>query len=219
MLGISCHTEQPSYDLVRANFMNHLETYGISYGTKEEFEFRFQVYLQKDKEINELNGEDTTFVVAHNKFSTLTEEEMKKYRGKKPVISDDAPVVELDVTKVASEVDWRKKGAVNPIQDQGNCGSCWAFSSVAAMEGSHFIEKGELLKLSEQQLVDCSKKQGNEGCDGGLEVYAFKYAEKASMELEKDYPYHAKTKKCKAVESKEEVGVKTYARVPKDSVS
>jgi len=71
------------------------------------------------------------------------------------------------------------------------------------MEGSHFIETGKLVKLSEQQLVDCSKK-GNQGCNGGLEVYAFKYAEKAALELEAAYPYKGKNgKKCLAKKAKE----------------
>jgi len=87
------------------------------------------------------------------------------------------------------------------------------------MEGSHFIEKGELVKLSEQQLVDCSKKEGNEGCNGGLEVWAFKYAEKTAVELEKDYEYTGKTgRKCKAQKAKEIVKVEDYVKVPKKSV-
>lgn len=198
-LGIECSVQQPPVDLVRTNFINHVNEYGLSYGTQEEFEFRFQVYLQNDIEINELNAEPNSFLVAHNKFSTLTKEEMRKYKGRMPSINDDAKEVTLDTSVMQSEVDWRSKGAVNPVQDQGNCGSCWAFSSIAAMEGSHFIEKGKLLKLSEQQLVDCSKKEGNEGCNGGLEVWAFKYAETTAIELEKDYAYRGKTgRTCKA---------------------
>jgi len=88
------------------------------------------------------------------------------------------------------------------------------------MEGSHFIETGKLVKLSEQQLVDCSKPEKNEGCNGGLEVYAFKYAEKAALELEANYPYKGKDgKKCLAKKTEEKVGVKSYVRVPKDSVA
>jgi len=125
--------------------------------------------------------------------------------------------VELDVGKLADAVDWRTKGAVNPVQDQGDCGSCWAFSSIAAMEGAHFLAKGKLLKLSEQQFVDCVK--ADDGCDGGLEVDAFKYAEKSGVELESNYPYKAKTHKCHAKTGKEVVKVTKYTRVQKKSVA
>ena len=139
--------------------------------------------------------------------------------GKKPAMPD-APELPFNESAVlAAEVDWRAKGAVNPVQDQGMCGSCWAFSSIAAIEGSEFIENGKLLKLSESQLVDCSSKQGNEGCNGGLEVYAFKYAETHKIELESDYPYKPNTGKCRADESKGKVELSTYARVTKDKVA
>jgi C1A family cysteine protease len=223
MLGIQCTVEQPSVDHVRNAFVNHINEYGISYGTKEEFEYRFQVYLENDRAINELNGEPNSFVVAHNKFSTLTKDEFKKYHGRMmPSNMSDAREEELDTSVMAATVDWRAKGAVNKVQDQGSCGSCWAFSSIAAMEGSHFIQKGELVKLSEQQLVDCSKKQGNEGCNGGLEVFAFKYAEQTAIELETDYPYKSKSgrkEKCKAVKAKELVSVTDYVKVPKKKVA
>jgi cathepsin F len=90
---------------------------------------------------------------------------------------------------LADSVDWRTKGAVNPVQNQGMCGSCWAFSSTAAIEGAHFLKTGQLLKLSEQQFVDCDKQSS--GCNGGLEIWAFQYAKSNPLELETDYPYKA----------------------------
>ena len=70
--------------------------------------------------------------------------------GKKPAKASKASIVELPASNLTDNVDWRTKGALNPVQDQGDCGSCWAFSSVAAMEAEHFIKTGTLLKLSEQ---------------------------------------------------------------------
>ena len=217
-LGISCTVQQPPVEIVRENFTKHLAEYGFSYGTKEEFEFRFAIYHENDKIINELNAEPSSFVVGHNRFSTLTKEEYNKFKGKKPSLNGTEKVVELDTSVLATEVDWRTKGVVNKVQDQGQCGSCWAFSSTAAIESSHAIQKGELLKLSEQQFVDCSKG-GNEGCNGGLEIWAFQYAEKSKLELESDYGYTARDGKCKYDAAKSKVGVTTYAAVPPKSVA
>jgi C1A family cysteine protease len=82
----------------------------------------------------------------------------------------------LDTSDLPDEVNWVKKGAVNPVKDQGHCGSCWAFSATSAIESSHFIATGELLSLSEQQMLDCDHT--SEGCFGGLLVSAFEYVEK-----------------------------------------
>jgi len=81
--------------------------------------------------------------------------------------------VTLDTESIPASVDWRTSGAVNGVKDQGQCGSCWAFSSIAAIEGHHQIATGQLLSLSEQQLVDCSGSFGNQGCNGGEMSAAF----------------------------------------------
>ena len=93
-------------------------------------------------------------------------------------------------------VDWREKGAVNPVQDQGGCGSCWAFSAVASMESAWFIKNGVLPKLSEQQLTSCDTLGGCSGCDGGTKEYGFKYAKSTAIESEADYPYKETTGTC-----------------------
>merc|ERR1712127_95289 len=154
------------------------------------------LFAKRDAAYNEINANpENTYVVGHNMFSTMTVEEAAKMSGKKPSNNTETLEVEEINAIEAAQVDWRKKGAVNPVQNQGQCGSCWAFSSIAALEGAHFIASKKLLKLSESQLVDCVKE--SDGCNGGLEIYAFDYAEKSAIALEKQYSYVAKTEKCK----------------------
>ena len=138
--------------------------------------------------------------------------------GKKPstVAGIEQDVAPTDVA-AATSIDWRSKGAVNPVQNQGQCGSCWAFSSTAAMEGDHFIKTGKLLKLSEQNLVDCDPQ--SDGCNGGLEMYAFEYLKNHPQELETSYRYRGRTRHCKYKASKGVVTAESYVHVPKKSVS
>ena len=90
---------------------------------------------------------------------------------------------------VANEINWVTAGKVNPIKDQGQCGSCWAFSTAAADESAWAIKTGTLLSFSEQQLVDCAWDQGNLGCSGGWYYWAWDYLTNSGQMLESDYPY------------------------------
>jgi KDEL-tailed cysteine endopeptidase len=97
-----------------------------------------------------------------------------------------------------SSVDWYRKGAVTPVKNQGLCGSSWAFSAASALESAWFIKYKILKNISEQQLIDCSALEGNQGCNGGLMDYAFDYIRNKGLTTDSAYPYTATSSKCAA---------------------
>ena len=178
-----------------------------------------EIFAKNDAFIKKTNeNPEGSFKLKHNKFSTMTKDEFSRVLGRLPAKASNAKTVELPTDNLADSINWIEKGAVNPVQDQGECGSCWAFSAVASMEAEHFIKTGELLKLSEQQLVDCDPQ--SEGCDGGLDSWAFEYAKTNGLELETDYSYTGQTgKTCNADATKELVEATEYVHVPPKSVT
>uniref|UniRef100_A0A1I8FFB9 SUI1 domain-containing protein n=1 Tax=Macrostomum lignano TaxID=282301 RepID=A0A1I8FFB9_9PLAT len=130
-------------------------------------------------------------------------------------ISYISPAVEQ---ALPDTVDWRKKGAVTPVKNQGQCGSCWSFSTTGSLEGQHFRKTGRLLSLSEQQLVDCAGgRYGNQGCNGGLMNNAFMYIRDHGIELESDYPYQAAESRCQYQRSRVAANCTGFVDIPQGS--
>ncbi|XP_065190552.1 procathepsin L-like [Sycon ciliatum] len=193
------------------------------YGTEEEEVRRYTIFKGEARKIEKINAQNLTFQLGVNQFADMTDEEYAQvlgYRQDKSLSSAESFVGNPDV-KLPSEVDWVTKGYVTPIKNQGACGSCWAFSTTGSTEGQHFKKTGNLVSLSEQNLVDCSQKEGDHGCHGGLMDFGFKYIiENHGIDTEESYPYTAKDGTCRFKESHVGATITSYKDVlPRKSES
>jgi KDEL-tailed cysteine endopeptidase len=166
-----------------------------------ERDYRESVYTANLAKIVLHNNENHSWTMAVNKFADLTAAEFKaRYTGGLTIPKKSlrrAAVGPFNTTANPTSVDWTAKGAVTPIKNQEQCGSCWAFSTTGSVEGAWFLSKGSLVSLSEQQLVDCSDAEGNQGCNGGLMDQGFQYIiDNKGITTEAAYPYTATDGTC-----------------------
>ena len=150
--------------------------------------------------IEKLNESNNGAHYGVTKFADLTQEEFReKYLTLKNKPHLFLPRLHVDISKsnaVPSSYDWREQGLVTGVKDQGQCGSCWAFGTIAAIEGQYVQAGNHLTSFSEQELVDCDTKQ-DQGCNGGLQEDAFDYLKTTGTVLESAYPYKGTDNKCK----------------------
>jgi hypothetical protein len=153
-----------------------------------------------------------------NQFSDLTSAEFAKLYLS-PFKSTRERTFTTLPAATATSVDWRTSGAVTPVKNQGQCGSCWSFSTTGSVEGAWKIAGNTLVSLSEQQLMDCSTAEGNQGCNGGLMDDAFKYIiSNGGLDTEADYPYTARDGVCNsAKQSKHAASITGFTDVPANS--
>lgn len=181
-------------------------THGRNYTSNEEEKFRMKVFMENKQRIAKHNnramqGQHSYFLKMNHFGDLLSHEYAARMNGYRSDLRKGRPLGATFISPahvtIPNEVDWRPKGAVTPVKDQGQCGSCWAFSSTGALEGQHFRKTGKLVSLSEQNLVDCSRSYGNNGCEGGLMDFAFKYVkENGGIDTEDSYPYDGHDETC-----------------------
>ncbi|XP_020576879.1 thiol protease SEN102-like [Phalaenopsis equestris] len=193
----------------------------------DEKQKRFNVFKDNARYIHEFNKrKDAPYKLRLNKFADLTNQEFRfthagsrinhhrALRGPRRSAADSFMYQSLDTRSLPISVDWRQKGAVTDVKDQGQCGSCWAFSAVVAVEGINQIKTKKLVSLSEQELIDCDTNENN-GCNGGLMDYAFQYIKKnGGITSEAAYPYAAQDGRCFADRNVPVVTIDGYEDVP-----
>jgi C1A family cysteine protease len=190
-----------------------------SYDTPDEFHFRYGVWKSNFNYIYQHNLNHTrTHTLGMNPFGDLTNEEfVARFNGYVPRSRDflrSKNTAKLNVGSLPSSVDWRTKGAVTAVKNQGQCGSCWSFSTTGAVEGIHAIKTGTLVSLSEQQLMDCSTAEGNQGCNGGEMDDAFEYIIKnGGICSESSYPYEGYDDTCRSSSCQSVASIKGYTDV------
>ncbi|KAG8057253.1 hypothetical protein GUJ93_ZPchr0002g24730 [Zizania palustris] len=221
-----------SADLMLERFEQWMSRHGRAYTDAGEKQRRFEVYRSNVELVEEFNSMSNGYKLADNKFADLTNEEfrvkMLGFRPQSPHVTiqqalntcssaDRGMGEESRDDILPKSVDWRKEGAVVPVKNQGNCGSCWAFSAVAAMEGISQIKNGKLVSLSEQELIDCDDEAV--GCAGGYMTWAFEYVvSNNGIASEASYPYRGADGACQAAKLNESaVSIAGYRNVTPNS--
>jgi len=198
-LALCAHSQQEYED----SFTQWMQSNNKVYAA-EEFQTRFEAFKWNMDYVQQWNKNNKDTVLGLNIFADLTNKEYQQiYLGTR-INGKERLVKALKTPKLTNvgdnynaTVDWRTKGVVTGVKNQGQCGSCWSFSTTGSVEGVHAQKTGQLVSLSEQNLVDCSQSEGNMGCNGGLMDYAFKYIiSNKGIDTEASYPYTAQDGTC-----------------------
>jgi len=191
-------------------FTKWAQQHGKTYTSPQETIHRYNIFKSNMDTIRAHNAAKKSHTLAMNRYGDLTNAEFKaQFNGFVPIDNSflrEKNTAQLPTSNLPKEIDWTTSGKVTPVKDQGQCGSCWAFSSTGSLEASYAISNNvsgsDLISLSEQQLVDCSTAQGNQGCNGGLMDQAFQYViSNKGLGSESDYPYKAVDGTCQSVTS------------------
>jgi cathepsin F len=198
---VACEVDYES--LVFQHFQKFIKKYNKKYESMNEYLARFNVFRQNL--LQTLQSEKVNHRTGITKFSDLTQQEFARtylnLEFPATALLNLYPVQAKTSNAAPDAFDWRDKGVVAPVKDQGSCGSCWAFSTVANLEGLYALEKGVVKTFSEQLLVDCDTSDS--GCNGGLMELSFTWLKKnGGINLDSDYPYTGRKSTCKQDKTK-----------------
>ncbi|XP_060654125.1 cathepsin L-like [Drosophila nasuta] len=204
------YTQALSYSDVLEEEWNRFQLdYTKFYQTEDEALLRRLIFVDNKRRIDKHNrrfmaGKES-YEMGVNQFTDLLPKEFQSQMLSSLNITEAEGLIDFRYTAPRdvdppSSIDWRARGAVTPVMDQGeNCGSCWAFATTGTLEGQTFLKTGRLVSLSEQNLIDCSNDAPyyNEGCKGGLELNALMYIMHKGIDTESSYPYRGTQQKCR----------------------
>nr|ACO14903.1 Cathepsin L precursor [Caligus clemensi] len=186
------------FDVVLSDWESWKLMHGKTYSSSIEEKLRLKIYMENSLKISRHNSEALNgihpYYMKMNHYGDLLHHEfvamVNGYQYANKTASLGGTYIPNKNIQLPTHVDWREEGAVTPVKNQGQCGSCWSFSATGALEGQDFRKTGKLISLSEQNLVDCSRKFGNNGCEGGLMDFAFTYIrDNKGIDTEASYPY------------------------------
>jgi len=212
-------------------FLNFQKTYGRVYTSDDEFQRRFQIFQDNMVWASELSSANPLATFGVNQFADLSQEEfanmylMPNFMENPPVMP---PAKDFSIelpphfpgapTPNPTNYDWSSAGCITAVKNQGQCGSCWAFSATETIESYFFLAGNSLPTLAPQQIVSCDTGGQDQGCDGGWPSGAYQYVEGAGgMDAESCYPYTAEDGTCTSSQCSPVAGVKSYSSVSGES--
>ena len=202
------------------DFSNFKKEYNKLYSDNKIDENHFKTYCNNVEFIDNFNSQNNSYELGINQFTDLNHKEFKSYNSNNLINIKNKSHNHIILEKpdsILESFDWRDQGKVTNVKDQGQCGSCWAFSALGSLESTYAIHSPShnLYNLSEQELVDCSSK--DEGCDGGLMDDAFQYIMDNGICSYKRYPYIAEDNKCSKANCSRVVNISRFVDVKPNS--
>jgi len=223
--AVAAHKESEwTFSDLSGKFEEFKKEYNRQYSSEGEELKRFKLFTQNLEKSDKFNKMDAAARYGHmSPFADMSESEFQQRLGfkvtEREIEEHERKAVAMKETNpvsLPSSFDWRDKGAVTSVKNQGQCGSCWSFATVASIEGAAVLTGHPLVSLSEQELVDCDSV--DQGCNGGLPSNAYKYLLEQKMGLEKydDYSYSGSAGSCKADKGKELVFLSGWQPIPQN---